>query len=46
MLERRGLYDPNVIRREAAAASPALAALAEDLPSVGLDLRLQQLATS
>lgn len=46
MLGRRGLYDPTVIRREAAAASPALAALAEDLPPVGLDLRLQQLASS
>ena len=46
MLGRRGLYDPTVIRREAAAASPALAALADDLPPVGLDLRLQQLATS
>jgi NADH-quinone oxidoreductase subunit G len=46
MLGRRGLYDPAAIRREAAAASTALVALAEDLPSVGLDLRLQQLATT
>lgn len=46
MLGRHRLYDPAVIRREAAATSSALAALAEDLPPIGIDLRLQQLATS
>ncbi len=46
MLGHHRLYDPAVIRREIAAASIALAALSDDLPPVGLDLRLQQLASS
>jgi len=46
MLGRRGLYDPQAIRREVAAASAALAALADEIPPTGIDLRLRQLAGS
>jgi NADH-quinone oxidoreductase subunit G len=46
MLGRRGLYDPTAIRREIAAASGALAALADEIPSTGIDLRIRQLASS
>ncbi|NDC62612.1 MAG: ferredoxin [Planctomycetia bacterium] len=44
MLGRRGLYDPAAVRRQVAGSSAALAALAGDLPAVGVDLRVGQLA--
>ena len=44
MLGRRGLYDAAAIRREVAGQSAAFAALGEDLPPTGVDLRVRQLA--
>ena len=44
MLGRRGLYDPVAVRRQIAESSAAFAALAGDLPAVGVDLRIHQLA--
>jgi NADH-quinone oxidoreductase subunit G len=44
MLGRRGLYDPVAVRRQIAESSAAFAALAGDLPAVGVDLRVRQLA--
>ncbi|RLS78366.1 MAG: ferredoxin [Planctomycetota bacterium] len=44
MLGRRGLYDPVAVRRQMAESSAAFAALAGDLPAVGVDLRIHQLA--
>ena len=46
MLGRRGLYDPAAVRRQIAESSAALAALGGDLPAVGVDLRVDQLASS
>jgi predicted molibdopterin-dependent oxidoreductase YjgC len=45
MLGRRGLYDAEAVRRQIAESSPAFAALAGDIPSTGIDLRIQQLAS-
>jgi NADH-quinone oxidoreductase subunit G len=44
MLGRRGLYDAATIRREAAGQSAALAALGDDIPPTGVDLRVRALA--
>jgi hypothetical protein len=44
MLGRRGLYDAAAIRREAAGQSAAFAALADDVPPTGVDLRVRALA--
>jgi NADH-quinone oxidoreductase subunit G len=44
MLGRRGLYDAAAIRREAAGQSAALAALGDDIPPTGVDLRVRALA--
>ena len=44
MLGRRGLYDAAAIRREVAGHSAAFAALGEDLPPTGVDLRVRALA--
>jgi len=44
MLGRRGLYDPATVRQEMAAASAPFAALADDPPATGVDLRVRQLA--
>jgi NADH-quinone oxidoreductase subunit G len=44
MLGRRGLYDPDAIRSELARQTASLAALDGDVPPVGVDLRLHQLA--
>jgi NADH-quinone oxidoreductase subunit G len=44
MLGRRGLYDAAAIRRELAGQSAAFAALADDVPATGIDLRVRQLA--
>ena len=45
MLGRRGLYDAEAVRRQIAESSPAFAALAGNVPSTGIDLRIQQLAS-
>ncbi|MFN9367813.1 MAG: 2Fe-2S iron-sulfur cluster-binding protein [Planctomycetia bacterium] len=44
MLGRQGLYDPDAVRRQLAASSATLAALAGDVPDSGIDLRILQLA--
>jgi len=44
MLGRRGLYDPVAVRRQIAESAAAFAALAGDVPAVGIDLRVHQLA--
>jgi NADH-quinone oxidoreductase subunit G len=44
MLGRRGLYAAAAIRREAAGQSAAFAALADDVPPTGVDLRVRALA--
>ncbi len=44
MLGRRGLYDPGSVRRQVAESVPMFAALADELPANGVDLRLRQLA--
>jgi NADH-quinone oxidoreductase subunit G len=44
MLGRRGLYDPVAVRRQVAEASAALAALGDEIPPTGIDLRIRQLA--
>jgi NADH-quinone oxidoreductase subunit G len=44
MLGRRGLYDPVAVRQQIGGSTAALAALAGDMPAVGVDLRLHQLA--
>jgi NADH-quinone oxidoreductase subunit G len=44
MLGRRGLYDPTAVRQQIAGSTAAFAALAGDMPAVGVDLRLHQLA--
>jgi hypothetical protein len=44
MLGRHGLYDPDAVRRQLAASTAALAALAGDVPESGVDLRILQLA--
>ncbi|NBW86480.1 MAG: hypothetical protein EBR23_06545 [Planctomycetia bacterium] len=44
MLGRRGLYDPVAVRRQIAESAAAFAALAGDVPAVGVDLRIRQLA--
>jgi NADH-quinone oxidoreductase subunit G len=44
MLGRRGLYDPTAVRHQIAESSAAFAALAGDVPAVGVDLRVGQLA--
>ena len=45
MLGRRGLYDPVAVRRQIAEASATFAAVADDLPATGVDLRVLQLAS-
>lgn len=44
MLGRRGLFDAAAIRRELAGEAAALAALGDELPPIGVDLRVRQLA--
>jgi NADH-quinone oxidoreductase subunit G len=44
MLGRRGLYDPVAVRRQIAGSAAAFAALDGDVPPVGVDLRVRQLA--
>ncbi len=44
MLGRRGLYDVNAVRQQIATSSPSFRALAGELPSTGVDLRLHQIA--
>ena len=44
MLGRRGLYDPPSVRRQIVESSAAFAALAGEVPAVGVDLRVHQLA--
>ncbi|MFM8413603.1 MAG: 2Fe-2S iron-sulfur cluster-binding protein [Planctomycetota bacterium] len=44
MLGRRGLYDPAAVRRGLAEQSAAFAALGDDIPPTGIDLRVRQLA--
>ena len=46
MLGRRGLYDPAAVRQQIAGSSAAFAALAGDVPAVGVDLRIHQLAAT
>jgi NADH-quinone oxidoreductase subunit G len=46
MLGRRGLYDPAAVRRQIAESSASLAALGGEIPAVGVDLRIDQLASS
>jgi len=46
MLGRRGLYDPVAVRHQIAESSASFAALAGDVPSTGVDLRIHQLASS
>jgi hypothetical protein len=46
MLGRRGLYDPAAVLRQIAESSAALAALSGEIPAVGVDLRIDQLASS
>jgi NADH-quinone oxidoreductase subunit G len=46
MLGRRGLYDAVAVRRQIAESSAAFAALAGEIPATGVDLRLQQLAST
>ncbi len=44
MLGRRGLYDPVAVRHQIAESSASFAALAGEMPAVGVDLRIHQLA--
>ena len=44
LLGRAGLYDPESIRKQIAESSASFAVLSGDVPSIGLDLRLQQVA--
>ena len=44
MLGRRGLYDPDSVRRQVAGSAAAFAPLAGDVPATGVDLRVRQLA--
>ncbi|MFM7248466.1 MAG: 2Fe-2S iron-sulfur cluster-binding protein [Planctomycetaceae bacterium] len=44
MLGRRGLYDPHAVRRQIAESSTTLAVLGGEIPPVGVDLRVEQLA--
>jgi len=44
MLGRRGLYDAALVRRELAESSAVFAALAGEMPALGVDLRVRQLA--
>lgn len=44
LLGRSGLYDPESIRKQIAESSANFAVLSGDVPSIGLDLRLQQVA--
>jgi len=44
MLGRRGLYDPVAIRQELAESAAPFAALAGEMPAIGVDLRVRQLA--
>ena len=46
MLGRRGLYDSVAVLRQIAESSAAFAALAGEIPATGVDLRLQQLAST
>ena len=46
MLGRRGLYDPTSVRRQIAESSASFAALAGEVPAVGIDLRIQHLAAT
>ncbi|MFM9010500.1 MAG: hypothetical protein ACKON8_06435, partial [Planctomycetota bacterium] len=44
MLGRRGLYDPDSVRRQLGGSAAAFAPLAGDVPATGVDLRVRQLA--
>jgi hypothetical protein len=44
MLGRRGHYDPPTVRRQIVESSAAFAALAGDVPALGVDLRVGHLA--
>jgi len=46
MLGRRGLYDPDAVRRQVAESSAALAALGGEIPATGVDLRIHHLAST
>ena len=46
LLGREGLYDPESIRKHIAESSASFAVLSGDMPAVGLDLRLQQVAVT
>ena len=46
LLGREGLYDPESIRKQIAESSASFAVLSGDMPTVGLDLRLQQVAVT
>ena len=46
LLGRQGLYDPESIRKLIAESSANFAALTGDVPAIGLDLRLQQVAVT
>lgn len=46
LLGREGLYDPESIRKQIAESSASFAVLSGDMPAVGLDLRLQQVAVT
>jgi NADH-quinone oxidoreductase subunit G len=46
MLGRRGLYDAVAVRHQIAESSATFAALAGEMPATGVDLRLQQLAST
>ena len=46
LLGRERLYDPESIRKQIAESSASFAVLSGDMPAVGLDLRLQQVAVT
>jgi NADH-quinone oxidoreductase subunit G len=46
LLGRQGLYDPESVRKQIAESSANFAALSGDVPAIGLDLRLQQVAVT
>jgi predicted molibdopterin-dependent oxidoreductase YjgC len=46
MLGRRGLYDSHSVRRQIAESAIALAAIGGDVPPQGIDLRVDQLAST
>ncbi|MCC7086706.1 MAG: (2Fe-2S)-binding protein [Pirellulales bacterium] len=46
MLNLRGLYNPRTVLREIAATIAAFSAAAGEIPAVGIDMRMNQLATA